>query len=139
MLAFEERWAVAVLREFAPAGGPGFSPRDGEVDYLAAFRRMMRASTRTAALGLRVALWIAALAPIWLLGKLRTFGGLARERRAELLARLLGHRSYVVRELTLVLKMSACMALFRGHAPRRGLPAHAPGEPAPGAAEGRAS
>ncbi len=113
MLAFEERWAVAVLAEFAPAGGPGFSPREGEVDYLGALRGMMRASTRTAALGLRLALWITALAPLWLLGKVQTFRGIARERRTEILQRLLNHRFYIVREMVLVLKMSACFALFR--------------------------
>ena len=113
MLAFEERWAVAVLAEFAPAGGTGFSPKEGEVDYLETLRSMMRASTRTAALGFRIALWITALAPLWLFGKLSTFRGVAREKRTEILQRLLNHRSYIVRELVLVLKMSACFALFR--------------------------
>lgn len=112
MLAFEKRWAKEVLGGFAPVGGPGFAPRAGEVDYCDAVQRMMRATTRRAALGLRIGLWLAVLAPLWLLGRLETFGALSREKRSEVLRRLLSHRLYVVRELTMFLKMSACMALF---------------------------
>lgn len=112
MLAMERRWAVAVLEGFAPVGGSGLAPREGEVDYLSTIQQMMRASTAKAAFGLRVGLWIAALAPLWLLGKAKTLGSLSRERRAELLAKLLEHRFFLVRELTLLLKLSACMAMF---------------------------
>ncbi len=112
MLAMERRWAAAVLEGFAPVGGAGLAPAEGEADYLGAMEQMMRASTRKAAFGLRVALWIAALAPVWLLGKLHTLGSMSREGRAEILARLLAHRVFLVRELTLLLKLSACMALF---------------------------
>jgi hypothetical protein len=112
MLAFEKKWARDVLGGFAPVGGPGFAPHAGEVDYGDAAQRMMRATTRKAALGLRIALWLAVLAPLWLLGSLQTFGALSLEKRSEVLRRLLSHRLYAVRELTLFLKMTACMALF---------------------------
>lgn len=112
MLAFEKKWARDVLGGFAPVGGPGFAPRPGEVDYGDAAQRMMRATTRRAAFGLRIALWIAVWAPLWLLGRLETFSALSLEKRSEVLRRLLSHRLYVVRELTLFLKMTACMALF---------------------------
>lgn len=112
MLGFERKWAKDVLGGFAPVGGPGFAPRPGEVDYGQAAQRMMQASTRKAAFGLRIGLWLAGLAPLWLLGKFQTFGALSRELRTEVLRRLLTHRWYFVRELTLFLKVTACMALF---------------------------
>lgn len=112
MFAFERQWAVAVLEGFAPVGGPGLAPREGEVDYLTTIQKMMLASTGKAAFGLRVGLWIVAFAPMWLFGRLRTVRDLSRERRAELLDQLLAHRFFLVRELTLLLKLSACMAMF---------------------------
>lgn len=112
MLSFERQWAIAVLEGFAPVEGPGLAPREGEVDYLTTIQKMMRASTAKAAFGLRVALWIVAFSPVWLFGRLRTVGALSREHRAELLGRLLAHRNFLVRELTLLLKLSACMAMF---------------------------
>ena len=112
MLAFERTWAVSVLEGFAPSGGPGLSPEADEVDYLGALQKMMRASTGRAAFGLRVAVWIVALAPMWMLGKVGTIRSLAPAGRAELLRRLLAHRFFLVRELTLLLKLGACMAIF---------------------------
>ena len=112
MLAFERTWAVAILEGFAPSDGPGLAPAAGEVDYLRAIQKMMHASTGVAAFGLRMAVWIAALAPMWLLGRATTIRSLAPARRAELLGRLLAHRFFLVRELTLLLKLGACMAIF---------------------------
>lgn len=112
MLAMEQRWAVAVLEGFAPVGGPGLAPQEGEVDYLTTMRKMMHASTGLAAFGLRLGLWLATFAPVFVLGKLKTMASLSRERRAELLEKLLSHRLYLIRELTLLLKLAACMAMF---------------------------
>ena len=114
MTRFERRWARQLLAGFAPTGGPGLSPLPDEVDYERAVLRMRREGTPLAALGVRLAIWIAALAPLWLWGKLATItvGALAVERRAELLRELLVHRVFAVRELTLLLKLCATMALL---------------------------
>jgi hypothetical protein len=111
-MAFERRWARQLLAAFAPVGGPGLAPLEGEVDYSSAFVRMMREATPVAALGLRLAVWMAALAPLWLWGKLSTIGELAKERRTQLLRELLAHRVFAVRELSLLLKLCAAMALL---------------------------
>jgi hypothetical protein len=118
MLAFEERWAAAVLAGFAPAGGQGIAPTQNEVDYVGTVRRMMRASTRQAAIGLRLALFLTALAPLWLFGRLRTFSSISARRRTEILQRMLSHRLYIVREIAFFLKMCACMAMFAAGAVR---------------------
>ena len=112
MTRWERRWAKQLLGAFAPSGGPGLAPLPGEVDYESAFVRMRRHATPLAALGLRVALWMAALAPLWLWGRLATVSKLAIERRSELLRQLLSHRTFAVRELTLLLKLAATMALL---------------------------
>src|SRR5262249_18484280 len=111
MLSFEKRWAAHLLSGFAPVAGPGLAPRRGEVDYVAVLARMMRDATPVAALGLRLAIWVAALAPLWLWGKLATISKLAVERHPELLRDLLAHRLFAVRELTMLLKLCAAMAL----------------------------
>lgn len=112
MTALERRWAVDLLSAFAPVGGTGLAPLDGEVDYLGVLETMHRNATRLAALGLRAAIWLLALAPIWTGRSLRTISGLPRAARASLLAELLVHRTFAVRELSLLLKLCASMALL---------------------------
>jgi hypothetical protein len=118
MTRWEHVWAVEVLAAFAPSANGAneadarLAPRDGEVDYLHVFRRMHAGSTPLAGLGLRLALWMAALAPFWLLGRFATISNLARGERTELLARLLRHTSFAVRELALLLKLTAAFALL---------------------------
>lgn len=112
MMGFERRWVRQVLSAFARVGGPGLAPLPDEVDYESVFARMRRNATPIAALGLRLSIWVAALAPLWLWGKLATVSRLAVGRRTELLRQLLNHRLFVVRELTLLLKLGAAMALL---------------------------
>jgi len=127
----ERRWALDLLSAFAPEAkhkdshedshkdscaapveARGLSPLPGEVDYLAMFDRMRERATWLAALGLRAALWLVALAPVWQRGQMRSLSRLSSQGRALKLAELLTHRSFVVRELTLLLKLCASMALF---------------------------
>lgn len=122
MTRFERRWAADLLSAFAPESALdsersghksiGLSPLPGEVDYLAMFDRMRAGATRLAALGLRAALWIVALAPVWQRGVPRSLSALSVQERATKLGELLVHRSFIVRELTLLLKLCASMALF---------------------------
>jgi hypothetical protein len=73
---------------------------------------MQRGVTPLASLGLRLALWMVVLSPLWLLGRFATFSRLALRERTELLARLLRHTSGGVRELSLLLKFTAAVALL---------------------------
>ncbi len=118
MTGFERRWALAVLEGFAPPDGPGLAPRAGEAGYLEALRRMGDASDGKSRLGLRLGVWIAALSPLWMLGRLRTMAGVPLAERPAILGRLLVHRAFAVRELTLLLKIAASLALL-GAAPIR--------------------
>jgi hypothetical protein len=114
MTRFEQTWTADVLTAFTlePEDSPRARARDNEVDYLSTFRRMRQGSTRLAGLALRLGVWMVALAPLWFLGRVATFSKLARRERTELLVRLLVHNSFVVRELTMLLKLTAAMALM---------------------------
>ena len=108
MTRLERRWARLLLESFAP----GVATREGEVPYLPTLHEMMRRVQPRAAWALRLAIWLAALAPLWRWGKLASVASLARERRAALLDELLAHRSFAVRELVLLLKFVASVALL---------------------------
>jgi hypothetical protein len=141
LLPFERRQAQAILEAYAPprAQGDGepsdvdddgnpasgdalkesgeravrvLSPRVGEVDYLRSVLRMMRASTGMARLGIHLGLFIAMWAPLWMCGRLRTMAGTAMHERSEIIGKLLRHRVFFVRELMLLLKIGASMALL---------------------------
>jgi len=110
---FERRWAVQMVGGFAPASGPGLAPTLGQVDYVGAFELMCRSTTRLAAFGLRLALWMSVFSPIVVWGRATTALALSPERRAALLGDMLTHRFMIVRELTLLLKLCASFAIFR--------------------------
>jgi len=113
MLAIEKRWATSILEAFAPSGPTdGLAPDPGEVDYARTIGAMARAASARAALGLRLAIFLVALAPIWLWGRLTIAPRLAIDERTELLRELLAHPSFVVRELTTLLKLAAAFALL---------------------------
>jgi hypothetical protein len=112
LLPFERRWAGALLEAFAPPGGPGLAPEPGEVDYVAGMQRMLGSFTKRAALGLRAALWIGALAPIWMGARLSSIARVPLARRTEIVQRLLVHRLFLVRELMFLLKTVASFALL---------------------------
>lgn len=112
MLAFERRWVHDILSSFAPDGGPELAPRAGSIAYLASYEGMYGSARPIARVGFRLALWLVALAPLWLARRPRTLPRLALAERQALLERLLDHRVYAVREAAFLLKLCACLALF---------------------------
>lgn len=112
MFSFERRWALCILATFAPSESPGLAAPAGEVDYLRAFETLRLRSTRLAGLGLRAAVWLVALSPLWLGLSLRTLPSLPGPTRLDVLARLLEHPRFAIREATFLLKLTACLALL---------------------------
>jgi hypothetical protein len=115
LTTLESRLAHAALEAFAPR----LPSLRASIDYAGVLGQMMRNSTRKAAFGMRLALWVVALAPLWLGGKLCTFASLSLERRTRMITRLMAHKIYVVRELMQLLKMTAAMALLSNDHVRR--------------------
>ena len=112
--AFERSLSVVVLSSFAPLSvANGLSIRDGEVDWVGGLEKFMSSATQKARLGIRVSMLFFFAAPFVVLGRFRTLASSSIEERAELMGRLLSHRVAIVRELALLIKLCACMAMFR--------------------------
>lgn len=113
LLNVERRFVQAILEGYAPSNSrEGLVPLEGEVDYVQAFSLVADGSTDRARIGVRAGLWIIALAPIWLGVAFRTMAGLPVEKRAAILDRMLGSNVFIVRELALLIKISAAFALM---------------------------
>ena len=106
-------WAVIVLSSFAPTGAGGLVLRDDDVDWAGAWERFLSSMNAKARLGARIGLLIAVTAPLWTMGRVASIARLSAAERTRMLEGLLAHRVYLFRELTLMLKVCACLALFR--------------------------
>jgi hypothetical protein len=109
----EQRWARIALETIFPgspeAGLQGIASMDIE-GYLA---DVLRTVPFKSALGLRVALWFIALAPLFLLRRFVTIVGLAQGDRELVVSRLIASPSYPVRSLVTALKAVGAM-LYAG-------------------------
>ncbi len=112
MFAFERHWALCTLEGFAPDGPKGLAPRGERIEWMAAWDLMNGAGTSKGRLGTRLALWFIAFAPIWMFYSFHTIAGLPKERRAVVLDRMLTSKIWLFRELTLLVKLVASMALL---------------------------
>ena len=112
MMRLEQAWARDLLGAFVSCEDAEFVVDAADVDYLAALRSLQQHATPKARVGLRLALWLVALAPVWHWGRLRTFFTLERGEQRALLEDLLRLRSLLPREAVAVLKLAAALALF---------------------------
>jgi hypothetical protein len=113
LLSIERRFVQATLEGFAPEDShEGLVPYAGEVDYVGAFLTIATSGTDRARIGVRAALWLVALAPLWMGFAFSTMAGLPQQKRAEVLDRMLNSSAFVPRELALLIKISAAFALM---------------------------
>jgi hypothetical protein len=101
----EHRWAQAALVSMFPGSSrdDGFADIGG-MDVHGYLVEVMRSLPFKARLGLRAAVWLVGLAPLLVLGRLTTIGGLAPAEGERVLARLGDSRWYSVRSLVMLLK-----------------------------------
>lgn len=119
MIAIEKRWAEAVLSGFT-AGGSGSAALPLEdVDYPGAIASLVDHGNPISAVGVRLALLAMATAPAWHWGQPRTMVELEPAERVTLLTELLTHRTFAVRELAILMKIQAAMALYGSPAVRQ--------------------
>lgn len=113
MTGVERRWISVVLPSFLDpsAGGLGLEP--GEVDFVDGALTIYAASSPPARLGMRVALLAVMLSPLFIVGRLTSFARLDATERSAVLARICGHRLFVLRGIGVWLKLAASMAMFR--------------------------
>jgi hypothetical protein len=110
---WEDRWAQAAIGAIFPG-----LPEEGFGDIAAMdvpgfLRRVLRAVPFRAALGLRLAIWLVAFAPLFVVGRWTTIAGLALAERETLIARLGASETYAIRSLVMILKTMGAL-LYAG-------------------------
>jgi hypothetical protein len=100
---FEMRWVAAEFEAIFPGDDKGV-PSIAKMDVPGFMSEVMWRISSQAAIGLRVAIWIAALAPFFLIGKLATFTSLPTADRERVMTALVTHKVYAIRSLVMFLK-----------------------------------
>jgi hypothetical protein len=122
----ETTWAEAAMGAIFPGSrDAGLADLRG-MDLRGFLSQVMSTVPFQAALGLRLAIWIVALAPLLVLGRFTTVVGLDRAAREDLIARLLANRSYALRSLVLILKTIGALLYAGDDAVRARMNAPAP-------------
>ena len=109
---FELAWARAAFDAVFPESAAmpyGIARLEPERD----FGDMVATCPLEQAIGLRLSLWMLALAPLVLLRRARTIVGLAPADRQRVLALLLASSVYAVRQLTMAFKAMAALLYAR--------------------------
>lgn len=107
----ELRLLLALSRALLPRadGQPGAA----DVDLVGFWNGFFRVAPPLAAVGLRLSAALLAVAPAFLIGRLRLFPGLSADEQDRALAAANTHPLYVVRQSVLALKTFVCLAYFR--------------------------
>lgn len=113
MTGVERRWLSVVLSSFIDPDAGGFTLAPGEVDFVAGATRMYDASCAIARFGMRASLLVVMLSPLFMLGRLTSFGSLAPSERSAVLARFVGNDFILLRGMGMLLKLAASMSIFR--------------------------
>jgi hypothetical protein len=110
LLRFERRWLVRVCETILPPGDGPDLPRGAAAVPMGRFvDDFVVHAPLLSMLGLRAALWMLMLAPVFLLGRCQAFLDLPHGERVTLLDRLRRSNSYLVRESMLLIKLVACL------------------------------
>jgi hypothetical protein len=115
LTGFENAWAGAALAAMFPGSADAGLAGIAAMDVAGFLRGMMDRLPLRAALGLRAAVWVVALAPLFELGRVTTIRGLRASDRERLVVRLVKSRLYVVRSLLMMLKTFGAL-LYAGDA-----------------------
>ncbi len=101
---FETTWAEAAMGAIFPGSRDAGLTDIRSMDLRGFLSQVMSSVPFQAALGLRLAVWIVALAPLFVLGRFTTIVGLDQAAREGLVGRLVGNRNYALRSLVMILK-----------------------------------
>lgn len=116
LTSFERRWVRAIFDTIFPGPARGALPMGAaEMDVDGFFDEMFEQAPFESCLGLRAAIWILALAPLFVLARAATFAKLAASDRERVYLELAASRIYVVRSLVIALKAIGSL-LYCGNA-----------------------
>jgi hypothetical protein len=116
----ERRWARSMFETIFPGPPRGELPVGiGDLELDRFLDQTFAVIPFESAMGLRVTIWIVALSPLFVIGRLRTLDGLAADERERVLTTLLASRLYFVRQLVLALKAIGSLLYCGDRALRR--------------------
>jgi hypothetical protein len=101
---FECRWAEAAMQAIFPGSAEAGLTGIHAMDVRSFLRELMQSLPWRAAMGFRLAVWLVAVAPLFLLHRFVTIARLPLDERERVLAALVASRSYAIRSLVLLLK-----------------------------------
>jgi hypothetical protein len=110
LASFELAWTDAAFDTIYPEA-PNSALPHGVLSMHPArfFQSVLSSVPLEQSLGLRVTLWMVALAPLFTIGRLGTIASITREDRVRVLERLITSRYYFVRQLTMSFKAIATL------------------------------
>jgi hypothetical protein len=108
-------WAEAALGAIFPGSSEVGLDGIGSMDVRGFLESLCRAVPLKAALGLRLAVWVVALAPLFVLARFATIRDLELAEREALVGKLMTSPLYGVRSVVMILKTFGAM-LYAGHA-----------------------
>lgn len=110
LLNFERRWLVAIFTILIPAGADARFPYGAEQAPMGRFvDDLLARAPLEFVTGLRATLWLVMLAPLFTIGRFKTFLGLAHEQQMRVVERLRTSDVYLVRETPLLFKTIGCL------------------------------
>lgn len=113
LTGIENRWAEAAMGAIFPGSNEEGLSDIRAMDVRGFLARIFVSVPSKVALGLRLAVWIVALAPLFVLGRLATITSLAQSDRERVVAALVTSRNYALRSLVMFLKTMGAL-LYAG-------------------------
>ena len=104
LTGIENRWAEAAMGAIFPGSREEGLTDIRAMDVRGFLGRVVASVPSKVAFGLRLAVWIVALAPLFVLGRLATITSLAQADRERVVATLVMSRNYALRSLVMILK-----------------------------------
>lgn len=122
----EISWAEASMGAIFPGSRDAGLTDIRAMDLRGFLAQVMATVPFQAALGLRLAVWIVALAPLFVLRRFATIAGVDQAERESVIEKLLASRSYPVRSLVMILKTIGALLYAGDDAVRARMNAAAP-------------
>lgn len=113
LTGIENRWAEAAMGAIFPGSREEGLTDIRAMDVRGFLARVVASVPSKVALGLRLAVWIVALAPLFVLGRLATITSLAQADRERVVTALVSNRNYALRSLVMILKTMGAL-LYAG-------------------------
>ncbi len=137
MSGLERRWLLGIFEAIVPGPGHGgLAVGGGDVGVARFVDDLEARAPLEPRIGLRLAVWLVTLGPIFWRFRLRTFGRLERADQVAFLDAMAAHPVYVLREIPVLLKTLLCMGLFALPAAQRAMGVPASADDTPGWAAG---